>query len=134
MRVELEAIREKHDQLSDEKFKVEEIVDKAHQEADLELDIAKYILRTHVLLQDAFTQRLLFFSQPIAALPIIFEHKDLQHAEELTDDRERSAHFVSDHLQDHLLLLQLFLEFLRLVVDKCSLEPDEEALEAFEVD
>ena len=28
MRVELEAIREKHDQLSDEKFKVEEIVDK----------------------------------------------------------------------------------------------------------
>ena len=28
MRLELESIREKHDQLSDEKFKVEEIVDK----------------------------------------------------------------------------------------------------------
>ena len=62
MRKELESIREKHDQLSDEKFKVEEIVDKrnaAIERLQLELQRSKEEVDTRKLVIDEMGKNML---------------------------------------------------------------------------
>ena len=63
VRVELESIREKHDQLSDEKFKVEEIVDQkvaAIERLQLELQRAREEVDTRKLVIDEMGKSMLF--------------------------------------------------------------------------
>ena len=71
VRVELESIREKHDQLSDEKFKVEEIVDQkvaAIERLQLELQRAREEVDTRKLVIDEMGKSMLFHEKESAEM------------------------------------------------------------------
>ena len=61
-------------------------------------------------------------------------YEDLKHDKELTDDRQRCAHFMSDHLHDSLLLLKFLLQQSNLFLNEALFQLHKMTFEAFEVD